>query len=290
MRDLKTFLELIRIPGVFTAHADILAGALIAGAGMKQIPDLVLLLIASSCFFSAGMALNDFFDRNIDQMERPTRPIPSGRISKEAALFLGMTMLTTGVIFAFLVNAVSFTIALLAASAILLYDGGLKKIRFLGPLNMGFCRYLNLLLGLSILPLSSETMLIPVLTWLYIFGITVLSSSEVSGHNPTTVIICLSCIMGVTALYWLFGALDLFHGNPGIYLCLGWMAAALFFSLRLFFKTAPSDYQQTIKWLLLLLVILDGTIVIGARSMVAGLLVFPLIFPGGYVAKRFYVT
>lgn len=290
MRDLKTFLELIRIPGVFTAHADILAGALIAGAGMKQIPNLVLLLIATSCFFSAGMALNDYFDRKIDQEERPARPIPSGRIAKEAALFLGMAMLAAGVIFTFFVNAVSFTIALLMASAILLYDGNLKRIRWAGPLNMGFCRYLNLLLGLSILPLSSETMLIPVLTWLYIFGITVLSSSEVYGRDPTTVIICLSCIVGVTALYWLFGALDLLHGNPGIYFCLGWMSAALFFSLRLFFKTDPSDYQQTIKWLLLLLVILDGAIVIGARSIIAGLLVFPLIFPGGYVAKRFYVT
>ena len=86
MRDLKALFELVRIPGVFTAHADILAGALLAGAGMKQFPDLALLLIASSCFFSAGMALNDYFDRNIDMLERPNRPIPSGRMTHGAAL------------------------------------------------------------------------------------------------------------------------------------------------------------------------------------------------------------
>jgi hypothetical protein len=290
MHDLKALWQLIRIPGVFTAHADILAGALIAGAGTDQIPDLILLFIATSCFFSAGMALNDYFDRDIDQQERPTRPIPSGRVTHGTALSLGIALLATGVFFSFLVNAASFTIALLMTAAILLYDGRLKRFRWAGPLNMGSCRYLNLLLGISILPFKPGIMLIPLLTWLYIFGITVLSSSEVKGRDPLAVAVCLACIAGVAVLYWLFAALDLLQNSVGIYFCLAWSIAAGVLSIRLFLRTTPEDYQITIKWLLLLLVVLDGVIVFGARSVIAGVLVFPLIFPGGYVANRFYVT
>ena len=290
MRDIKAFLELIRIPGVFTAHADILAGALIAGAGLKQLSGLVWLLMASTCLYSAGMALNDYFDRRIDRMERPTRPIPSGRVSKRAALYSGAGLLAAGALCAALVNAASFAIALMLVGAILSYDGGMKQIRWAGPFNMGFCRYFNLLLGISILPLSFGSLAIPVLTGLYIFGITVLSSSEVQGRDAGTVIVCIASIVGVTGLFWLFGALELLPGRAGLYFCLGWMATALCLSCRLFFKTAPNYYQHTIKWLLLLLVILDAAIVAGARSAVAGFMVLPLIFPGGYFAKRIYVT
>jgi hypothetical protein len=290
MRDSKALLELIRIPGIFTAHADILAGALIAGAGMRQIPDLLLLLIATSCFFSAGMALNDYFDRDIDQLERPVRPIPSRRVAPKTALTLGMALLATGVGVTFFVNAVSFTITLLMTAAILLYDGSLKRFRWTGPINMGFCRYLNLLLGISILPLTPGSMLVPLLTWLYIFGITVLSSGEVKGSDPFPVAICLACVAGVAVGYWIFAALDLLQNDAGLFFCLVWFSAAGILLLRLFFRTSPGDYQKTIKWLLLLLVVLDAVIVCGARSAVAGMLILPLILPGGYVAKRFYMT
>jgi 4-hydroxybenzoate polyprenyltransferase len=290
MRNAKAFLELIRIPGVFTAHADIVAGAFIAGAGVRQLPDLIALLIASSCFFSAGMALNDYFDRDIDKLERPSRPIPSGRIAEGAALFLGAALLAAGIILCYFVNSISFTIALLLALAIVSYDGGLKNVTWAGPINMGFCRYLNLLLGMSIMPLSYPMMLIPLLPWLYIFGITVLSSNEVKGRDPISVGICLSCIAGVVVLYRLFGEMDIIQRYSGTYFCLIWMGIALIHPLRLLFKPTPTDYQKAVKWLLLSLVILDGAIVAGVRSEVAAIFVCLFIFPGGYIAKRFYLT
>jgi 4-hydroxybenzoate polyprenyltransferase len=290
IRNAKAYLELIRIPGVFTAHADIVAGAFIAGAGVRQLPDLIVLLIASSCFFSAGMALNDYFDCDIDRLERPSRPIPSGRVAEGAALFLGMALLATGIISCYFVSGISFTIALLLTLAIVSYDGRLKNVAWAGPVNMGFCRYLNLLLGMSILPLNYSIMLIPLLLWLYIFGITVLSSNEVKGRDPISVGVCLSCIAGVAVLYWLFIEMDIIQRYTGIYFCLIWMGIALIQPLRLLFKPTPADYQKAVKWLLLFLVILDGAIVAGVRSEVAAIFVCLFIFPGGYIAKRFYVT
>ncbi len=100
-KNTKTIFELIRLPGMFTAHADIMAGFLLAGAGLNQLDGFFLLILATSCFLSAGMALNDCFDHRIDQTENPGRPIPSNRISLQTAFFIGGGLLISGIIFAF---------------------------------------------------------------------------------------------------------------------------------------------------------------------------------------------
>lgn len=55
-----------------------------------------VLLLAASLIYTAGMVLNDAADAEIDQRERPLRPIPSGRITRKKATIVGFTMLTLG--------------------------------------------------------------------------------------------------------------------------------------------------------------------------------------------------
>ncbi|WP_239150815.1 UbiA family prenyltransferase, partial [Streptomyces sp. SID8111] len=81
---LGAWAELLRLPALFTVPGDALAGAAAAGArpGVRT-----LLAVGSSvCLYEAGMALNDWADREEDARERPHRPIPSGRIRPAAAL------------------------------------------------------------------------------------------------------------------------------------------------------------------------------------------------------------
>src|SRR5438128_10902981 len=93
-RNWRDYAQLIRLPNVFTAFADIALGGLCAwGSGASSSTWLVfpLLLLSSACLYSSGMAWNDFFDLAQDSRERPFRPIPSGRISRlDAAMFAGM--------------------------------------------------------------------------------------------------------------------------------------------------------------------------------------------------------
>ena len=56
-----TFLKLVRAPAGFTAVSNILAAAIIATTGQLSV-DVLMLCIASVCFYFAGMALNDCFD------------------------------------------------------------------------------------------------------------------------------------------------------------------------------------------------------------------------------------
>ena len=92
------YLQLLRLPNVFTALADVGMGFLVThpqwavGDGWR----LGALLAASSSLYLAGMVLNDAFDREIDALERPERPLPSGRIAPATAWRLGLDLVASG--------------------------------------------------------------------------------------------------------------------------------------------------------------------------------------------------
>jgi 4-hydroxybenzoate polyprenyltransferase len=72
---LRACLQLLRPANVTTALADVLAGFAIAGLGNRAA--LPWLLLATAALYAGGIVLNDVFDREIDKLERPDRPIPS---------------------------------------------------------------------------------------------------------------------------------------------------------------------------------------------------------------------
>src|SRR4051794_38493321 len=93
----RAYLELVRLPNLFTAVGDIVAGYLIVTRGVDlSWRDLSILMVASICLYAGGVVLNDYFDRDVDAVERPERPIPSGRIRAPGALKLGMGLLGIG--------------------------------------------------------------------------------------------------------------------------------------------------------------------------------------------------
>src|SRR4051794_41703250 len=79
--------ELVRLPAVLSVPGDVLVGAAASGQ-VGNVGRPAGLVASSSCLYLAGMALNDYADREVDAVERPGRPIPSGRVSPEFALAL----------------------------------------------------------------------------------------------------------------------------------------------------------------------------------------------------------
>src|SRR5262245_19490117 len=78
---LKPYLHAVRLPNLFTAGADSLAGWLICGGALAAVAGWGPLVLASMAFYAGGFALNDVFDLELDRRERPARPLPSGAIS-----------------------------------------------------------------------------------------------------------------------------------------------------------------------------------------------------------------
>src|SRR5262249_6308977 len=149
----RAYAQLVRLPNVFTAVADIALGAVVAGSLPGRWLPFVLLALSSACLYSAGMVWNDFFDLEQDRKERPSRPLSSGRVSRVAAAGFGVALLLGGLLFSLLAgwslagsredgSGIVWTptiLALLLIGAILLYDCWLKRT-WAGPLGMGLCR------------------------------------------------------------------------------------------------------------------------------------------------------
>ncbi|MEU6914167.1 SCO3242 family prenyltransferase [Streptomyces olindensis] len=134
----------MRLPALFSVPGDALAGAAAAGAR----PDArALLAIGSSlCLYEAGMALNDWADRDVDAVERPHRPLPSGRIRPAAALTAACALTAAGLALAARAGRPALTVAAPLAATVWAYDLGLKHTPA-GPVAMGAARGLDLLMG-----------------------------------------------------------------------------------------------------------------------------------------------
>src|SRR5262245_42226854 len=93
---LRAYLELCRLPSCFTAMADPLAGALLAGARWGDVLQVSAVMFAGAFLYAGGIALNDWHDAKQDLAERPDRPIPSKRVGRLEALILASILLAAG--------------------------------------------------------------------------------------------------------------------------------------------------------------------------------------------------
>ena len=173
------YLQLVRIPTVFTAVADIFLGYLLTHKSLDPVPTFAMLLVASVCHYWTGMILNDYFDRDVDAQERPGRPIPSGRIPASQALRLALLLNVLGLGFAACVGTKTLIVAAALTAAVWLYDGALKKT-LLAPVLMGSCRFLNVMLGASDSPgdFWCPHIYVPLGLGIYIVGVTWFARQE----------------------------------------------------------------------------------------------------------------
>ncbi|MFF0075911.1 UbiA family prenyltransferase [Streptomyces sp. NPDC005494] len=141
---LRAWAELLRVSALFSVPGDALAGA--AAVGLRPGRGTALAVGASLCLYEAGMALNDWADREEDAVDRPHRPIPSGRIAPGAALAAAGALTAAGLTLAARAGRPALAVATGLGATVWAYDLHLKHTR-LGPAAMGTARALDLLLG-----------------------------------------------------------------------------------------------------------------------------------------------
>lgn len=187
----KGIFQLLRPANIVTSVADIWAGAAVS-YGMLGffvdrrdfLADLGWLSLATACLYGGGVVLNDYFDARLDAVERPERPIPRGDITRLQAGALGFFLLFAGILSAFLAGIVPGVLAILISLLVLLYNSRSKVHPVLGPLNMGLCRSVNLLLGISVIPeLVLRMSWLGLFPLIFITAVTVISRGEVLGGN-----------------------------------------------------------------------------------------------------------
>ncbi|WP_371526274.1 UbiA family prenyltransferase [Streptomyces sp. NBC_01283] len=140
----RDWAELLRVSALFTVPGDALAGA--AATGLRPNRRTLLAIAASLSLYEAGMALNDWADREEDAIERPHRPLPSGRIAPPVALGAAAALTAGGLALAAGAGRPALTVASGLAATVWAYDLGLKHTPA-GPAAMATARALDLLLG-----------------------------------------------------------------------------------------------------------------------------------------------
>jgi 4-hydroxybenzoate polyprenyltransferase len=179
---LKAYLQLIRLPNLITAIADILAGGLIAaiGIGIDLLwQPLVGLSLVSCMLYAGGVVQNDVVDAHVDSRERPERPIPAKVIPFSDAKVLARVLFASGIGMAYVIGIESLIISLLLFICIMGYNLWAKKSEKYRAIVMGICRTLNFCLGLSLVPQALYTLAwLGVFPFLHIVAVTILSSSE----------------------------------------------------------------------------------------------------------------
>lgn len=142
--NVHAWVELLRLPALFTVPGDALAGA--AAAGARPTPRTLVAIASSLCLYEAGMALNDWADRAEDAVDRPHRPLPSGRIRPAAALAAAGGLTAAGLALASTAGRRPLAVAGALAATVWSYDLVLKRTPA-GPVAMAAARSLDLLLG-----------------------------------------------------------------------------------------------------------------------------------------------
>jgi 4-hydroxybenzoate polyprenyltransferase len=308
---LRDYLELMRIPNVFTAMADVTMGFLFVQStdwrwSVWDSWTLAALAAASCLLYMAGMVLNDVFDADLDSRQRPERPIPSGRVPLDSARRLGWRLLIAGV--ATGTAAAFFTghlrpgvAAAVLAIAIVLYDAWLKRTP-LGPVAMGACRTLNVLLGISAadVPLRAEHWLVAGAVGVYVAGVTwfARTESERSRRGPLLFGVFVM-LLGIATLawfpYWSHRALpelwDTFVGIPRWWLLI--ISVAVFSVPRCLNAVAdptPGRVRIAVSQAILWIIILDAVACYAVRGIFWAGLILLFLVPATFLRNRLEMT
>lgn len=288
---LKGYLTLCRPPNLPTAAADILAGLALGGFfnAQNNVWDGALLVFASILLYAGGVVLNDVFDYELDKKERPERPIPSGIITLGKAKVFGFSLLIIGISFASLVTLHSFIIAIVLAMAILLYDTLAKKNVFLGPLNMGTCRGLNLLLGMSCCGHFENWMycLIPLL---FIYAVTMISRGEVHGDNKKNILFAGFLYTTVIFFIWVLHQKESAPVINYLVFLVLFGIMAIFPLIKAFQFNEPKNIMKAVKAGVLSIVLLDAAIAAAHANILLVVCIVLLLPLSIMLARLFAVT
>jgi 4-hydroxybenzoate polyprenyltransferase len=226
----RAYFQLLRPPNLFTVPGDPLCGFLLATHGhwsWRILPCVVVSLSA----YCAGLVINDLADFSEDLRDRPARPLPSGAVARKTALNIAIFLIALALVAAASVSKLLVILAALLIAEILWYNLLAKRNAFLGPIAMGLCRGLSVLVGaIASASLTGATAMPhfpPLIAFaaasviaLYIAGVTDLARKETSNPRiPPLIGLLIRCLLFIQAAFCVVA------GGQG------WIAAILLLAL-----------------------------------------------------------
>ena len=159
----------MRLAGFFTLTRPV--NSLVAGLAAivaylidtgTVIPESLLLFFIVALITAAGNVINDFFDAEIDAINRPDRPIPSGAVSKGAARGFAVTLFLAGVLVSFFTNSLCIGITIINSVLLIAYAAKLKSTPLIGNIVVAYLSASIFLFGGALNGIDGMVRIIPI--------------------------------------------------------------------------------------------------------------------------------
>jgi hypothetical protein len=192
------WLQLARISNTPTTVSDTVAGAVLVST-VAPAGEVAVVAGAMALFYTAGMILNDVMDVAIDRRERPERPLPSGRVSRRAAITAVVALFVIGEALLALEGWEPALAGLGLIGLIVLYDAW-HKGNALSPVLMASCRAMvYVIAGLAVAgALTGELWGAAAVLLVYVVGLTQVAKAEGAGIAARWPVVAVL----VPAVYW----------------------------------------------------------------------------------------
>jgi len=255
---LRAWLELGRISNLPTIWTNVLTGCAIAGLHETTYEAVLppfnspamfigAIAVAMSLFYVAGMALNDLADVDVDAVERPHRPIPSGRISRNFALWFIIACFVDGMVLMWYIMPASMLYVLPLLIVIIAYNFLHKRFQT-SVLLMGACRSLVLLTAATLAEGETfDTIALPMALalGLYIVGITVIARGEMEGRIDERKWLAVAMPVVVLVMVGVIRPIDWRWTALAAFVLSMWLAQAI----RYVFERPPKTIKAVLTWL-----------------------------------------
>jgi len=292
----KDYLLLVRLPNLFTLPSNVLVGyAIVSSMTMTSYVQVLLAVTISILLYCVGLILNDLCDFSIDKKERPDRPLPSGKVSRRAAIGLVITFSILALSLSLIINITTFVISSILLITIVGYDKFLKKTRA-GPFTLGAARAMNVLLGASVnfsnigsYPQFIILTFVLSITFVYVSLIGFISRYEVQGFpNDSKVLVIPAIVAAIIFLIVLFSYAGLFKYESLITLALfSFIMGITFYKFQ---KNDSVGIQRIVKKMIMSIIVLDSSFLSGIVGIEIGLIVLTFIAPLMILARKMYMT
>ncbi len=259
---IRDLVELSRPLNGVLAFASVWAGAYMSG-GPISIRSTFLVATAAVLALSAGNSLNDYCDIKIDQINKPERPIPSGRISRSQALLFSILLLGLSVMIGFQVNLGSLITIVSVCWLLSIYAFWLKRLPLIGNLVVGILTALTFVAGGIANEVIQGTLPLSVFAFLFTTAREIVKDIEDQVGDQAGFAKTLPLTLGEKSAVWVvlfliasgvaFSPIPyLIYGYSGLYLFImifGVDLVMVFLGIRLFLKPSQSNCAMIQKWM-----------------------------------------
>ena len=267
MKTLLGYVELARpLNGIIAFISAWLGGMFASAGGLENLADIRLWLVSVSALvlLSAGNAINDYCDYDIDCINRVSRPLPSGRIRKRDALIFALCLIALGIGLGACINVYALGIAMLVSTAVVTYAFWLKRAPFIGNLVVSALTGLTFIAGGVAIESVEGTLVPAVFAFLFTLPREIvkdLEDTEGDIKNGVRTLAILNPQLAVNLTLGFLGAVILFSLMPylfgwysGLYLVavvLGVDLVILYLGIRLWRDASKANctfIQRWMKW------------------------------------------